>query len=39
MTFLVTWLPSAINELARLWFKALNRQAITEATNRIDGLL
>ncbi len=35
----VTWTQSAQDELALIWAKALNRQAVADAANRIDRLL
>jgi hypothetical protein len=39
MTFTVTYKPSAEQELAEAWINAPNRQAVTDAANRIDRLL
>lgn len=39
MTFTVTWLPSAQDDLARIWMAALDRSAVTQASNRIDAEL
>jgi plasmid stabilization system protein ParE len=39
MSYMVVWLPSAINELADIWNRARDRQAVSEAANRIDRLL
>ena len=36
MTYLVTWLPDAERELARLWMAAPERAAITAAANELD---
>jgi hypothetical protein len=38
MPYTVTWLPSAINELARIWNQAPDRQAVADASNAIDQL-
>jgi hypothetical protein len=39
MRYTVTWLPSAQSELARLWMQGADRQAISDASNRIDQVL
>ena len=39
MIFTITWLPSAIQELADLWIHAPDRNAITDSANKIDRLL
>jgi hypothetical protein len=39
MPFTVVWLPSALNELAVLWAEATDRQAVTDAADRIDRTL
>ncbi len=41
MTFRVTWLQSALNELAAAWLQAdvTQRAAITAATDQLDKLL
>ncbi len=39
MRYTVTWLPSAQQELARLWMQAADKQAVTAASHRIDRLL
>ncbi len=39
MRFTVTWHPSAQAELARLWNRGPDRQAIADAANRIDAEL
>lgn len=39
MIFVVNWLPSAVNELAELWVNALDRRAVTEASDRMEQLL
>lgn len=36
MTFTVVWMPTAENDLALLWVTAGDRQAVTDAANRID---
>jgi hypothetical protein len=37
--FHVHWIPSALNDLAEIWSRANDRQAVTEATQRIDDML
>lgn len=39
MRYTVTWLPSAQNELARLWVQAADRKSISAASDAIDRLL
>jgi hypothetical protein len=39
MIFTVTYKPSADQELADIWLKSADRQAVTVAANRIDFLL
>jgi hypothetical protein len=39
MHFTVTYLPSEIDELARIWNQAPDRKAVTDAANEIDRLL
>jgi hypothetical protein len=39
MIFTVTYKPSAEQELADLWLNGPDRQAVTDAANRIDALL
>jgi len=39
MRYTVTWLPSAQQELARLWMQAPDKRAATAASHRIDRLL
>lgn len=39
MRFTVTWRPSAERDAYELWLAARDRQAITEAIDRIDLLL
>ena len=39
MRYTVTWLPSAQQELARLWMQAADKSALSAASNRIDRLL
>jgi len=34
--FTVVWLPEALDDLADLWTKATDRQALTDAANAID---
>jgi hypothetical protein len=36
MTFSVTWLPDAENELAALWLDAQNRDAVTKASHALE---
>ena len=36
MTFTVTWLPSAEQELASIWMAASNRDAVTQAAYVVD---
>jgi plasmid stabilization system protein ParE len=36
---MVTWVASALDELADIWNEAQDRQAVTEAANRIDRAL
>ncbi len=36
MRYTVVYAPSAQDELARLWMQALDRQAVSDAANRID---
>jgi len=36
MTYTVVWALSARNALADIWNQALDRQAVTQAANRID---
>lgn len=37
--YTVTWLQVALDELAQLWVTTDDRQAMTDAANRIDALL
>lgn len=39
MRYTVTWLPSAIQDLARIWNQAPDRQAVSDASNEIDRVL
>jgi plasmid stabilization system protein ParE len=39
MRYTVTWLPAAQDELANIWNQAADRQAVTNAANRIDRTL
>jgi len=39
MRYTVTWLSAALDELMRLWTQAADRQAVTDAANRIDRVL
>jgi hypothetical protein len=39
MRYTVGWLPSALDELARIWNEALDRQAVSRAADDIDHLL
>jgi hypothetical protein len=39
MKYMVTWLPSALNELADIWNQASDQQAVTDAADRIDDVL
>lgn len=39
MTYTVTWIKSALDELAELWNDALDRPDVTEASNQIDSIL
>ena len=39
MIFSVTWIPSAIQELAHLWNTAADRNAVAKAADKIDVLL
>ena len=39
MTWTVVWKPSAERHLANLWLGASDRQAMANASNRIDWLL
>ena len=36
MRYTVTWLPSALDQLASIWSLAPDRQAVTAASHRID---
>jgi hypothetical protein len=37
--FTVVWHQEAEDELARIWLESKNRQAVSAATNAIDGQL
>jgi plasmid stabilization system protein ParE len=37
--YTVTWHPKARDELAHIWLRALDRNAVAEAANRIDQAL
>lgn len=39
MNFTVIWLPQAERELAVIWMAATDRNAVSEASNRIDQML
>jgi hypothetical protein len=39
MMYTVTWIPSALGELANLWNNALDRRNVADAANRIDSIL
>lgn len=39
MPFTVVWLPAAQDALAELWVRSVDRQAITDAADRIDRAL
>jgi plasmid stabilization system protein ParE len=39
MPYTVVWLPTAQNELARIWLQAPDKQRVTAAANRIDQML
>lgn len=39
MRYTVNWRSKAQDELARIWLRASNRRAVTDAANRIDRLL
>ena len=39
MIYTVVWAPSARDELADIWNRATDQQAVAEAANRIDRLL
>jgi hypothetical protein len=36
MRYTVTWLPVALDQLALVWVNAPDRQAVTDAVDRID---
>jgi hypothetical protein len=39
MRYTVTWLSIAEDELTNLWIQALDRQAVTDASNRMERTL
>ena len=39
MRYTVTWLPGVESALASIWTRAADKQAISDASNRIDRLL
>ncbi len=39
MRYTVTWHPDAEDELADLWMRSADRQAVTDAARRLDQLL
>jgi len=39
MTYTVTWIKSALDELAKLWNSASDRQDVADAADRIDLIL
>lgn len=39
MNYTVTWTPTAIGQLARLWLASANRNALNAAANAIDRVL
>jgi plasmid stabilization system protein ParE len=39
MSFAVTWKPDALDELARVWVDATDRDAVTAASHRVEQLL
>jgi hypothetical protein len=39
MRWTVTWQPKAATDLAQIWLDAENRQAVADASNRIDRVL
>jgi hypothetical protein len=39
MRYTVDWEDPALDDLADLWTRAVNRQAVRDAANRVDGLL
>jgi hypothetical protein len=36
MKFTVTWKPAAKRELASIWINAVDRQSVTDATNKLE---
>jgi hypothetical protein len=39
MRYTVIWLPLALDDLLSLWIEGPNRQAISDAANRIESIL
>jgi plasmid stabilization system protein ParE len=39
MRYTVVWVPSAEDDLAKIWMEATNRSAVASAADTIDGLL
>ncbi|MBN9118630.1 MAG: hypothetical protein J0I06_05660 [Planctomycetes bacterium] len=39
MNFTIVWSEAAIQDLARIWLNATDRNAITQASNEIDRVL
>ncbi len=39
MRYTVGWLPGAVDELARIWSEAVDRQAVSRAADQIEVLL
>jgi hypothetical protein len=39
MRYTLVWIPSADDELARIWMDASDRRAVADATNEIERLL
>ena len=39
MTYTVVWTPKAKDQLAEIWLRATDRQAVTQASHRADQLL
>lgn len=39
MSYTVTWINSALDELAKLWNRTADRQDVADAANRIDLIL
>jgi hypothetical protein len=36
MRYTVVWLPSAVDELAKIWTRATDRKAVQQAADQID---